>query len=228
MAKLGATNTLALAPRRSSSSAIAKPVVPMTTWMPAATASRVLASAVEGIVKSTRTSGAADSASPNDVPRAGSTRATSSMSSAPSTASHTVAPIRPAAPATATLMTAICPDSADRDLGELRRHPAQGLVEALGVGSDPGRRQPLGIPQFLSEGHQVSQRDRVDAPHHLIQRHQRRLGQDLGPEPVHPRSRGLQGEYHAALEVLLGAVKLLGGGRLGAEARELGADHRQR
>src|SRR6185312_4253161 len=168
MAKLGATNTLALASRRSFSSDTSKPVVPITTWTPAATAMRALASAVVGMVKSTSTSGAADNASSSDVPREGSARATSSMSSAPSTASHTVDPIRPAAPATATLISdpATAPPSAHRDLGELGGDRAQRLVKALGLGSDPGRRQSLGVPQLIGEGGKVGQRHGVDALHH--------------------------------------------------------------
>ena len=124
----------------------------MTTWTPAPTAWRALARAVVGTVKSTSTSGAADSASSSVVASAGSARATSSMSSAPSTARHTVAPIRPAAPATATLIGDPATGLGDGHLGQHRGHRGQGLVEALGLGTDAGRRQALGVPQLVGEG----------------------------------------------------------------------------
>ena len=57
IAKFGAMKMFALASDRSDSSPGSKPVVPITTCTPAATASRALATAVVGTVKSTSTSG---------------------------------------------------------------------------------------------------------------------------------------------------------------------------
>ena len=84
--------------RRSSS---AQPDVPITTCTPACAAARALPTTWSGSVKSTSTS-APSSTSATAVPSAGSARPVSSMSPAPSTAPHTVEPMRPAAPATAT------------------------------------------------------------------------------------------------------------------------------
>ena len=99
IAKFGAMNMFA--PVTPSSSAGSNPVVPITTCTPAAMASRALATALAGTVKSTSTS-ASFRTSASGVSSAGSARPVNSMSSAPSTARHTVCPIRPAAPATAT------------------------------------------------------------------------------------------------------------------------------
>ena len=102
IAKFGATKAFAgdaSATLRSAS--MSNPVVPTTTWRPAASAVRALSSAVSGRVKSTTTS-QPSSTSSSGTPSAGSARPVSSRSSAPSTAAQTASPIRPAAPATAT------------------------------------------------------------------------------------------------------------------------------
>ena len=100
------------------------------------------------------------------------------MSSAPSTAPHTVAPIRPAAPATATRNRVMWSPR-----GRLDR--AQCLLEAGLIRADPRGREPLGRPQFGGQSGQIIMGHRVDSLHHLIEREQRRTGQHLGPQTVH-------------------------------------------
>ncbi len=78
-------------------------MLPTTACTPASIASKTLAGAASGVVKSTITS-APSSTSLTEVSSAGSARPTSSMSSAPSTASQAVSPMRPAAPETTTLI----------------------------------------------------------------------------------------------------------------------------
>src|ERR1700733_3981041 len=220
IAKFGAMNTLALAVFRSSRSWGLKPVVPITTWTPASTASRALATALVGIVKSTSTS-APSRTSASDVFSAGSARPVSSMSGADSTARHTVWPIRPAAPATATRM-------ALGTLGGLhQRRPDRGerLVEARLVGADARGGQAVRRPQLIDKPGQVIERHGVDPLDGLIQRQQRHAGEDLRPEPVHARTGRLEREHDPTLEILLGPLELVRRGRLLAYALELGSNH---
>src|SRR5690625_4677951 len=78
-----------------------QPVVPTTACTPASMSACTFASVALGTVKSTATS-ATPASEATSSPR--SRRATRSIPSASSTARHTVAPIRPAAPSTATRM----------------------------------------------------------------------------------------------------------------------------
>ena len=128
------------------SSSRSKPVVPITTCTPAATASRALATAVVGIVKSTSTPGPRRAPRPPSTPSAGSARATSSMSGGASTARQTVSPIRPAAPATATLIDArrgLRPAPAPtRPAAPRRSGRASGPIPAADSRSGPTARRP--------------------------------------------------------------------------------------
>src|SRR5919107_610130 len=103
IAKFGAKNTLP-PPASSLSSEGSQPLVPTTACTPARTHARAFSSAVSGRVKSTTTS-TSPRMSASATPSAGSARPARTMSSAPSTASQTVWPIRPAAPATPTRIT---------------------------------------------------------------------------------------------------------------------------
>ena len=214
MAKLGATNTLAAPPRapraqrgqtRSSRSPRARP---------AATASRALASAVSGTVKSTSTSGRCASACASEaaqrrvgarhqleVGRASTRRRRPSPPSArPPRPPRRGSPARP-----------------------LPRAPARQPLSACSKRSWSG---PIPAAESRSGAHSSSvssarswMRDGVDPRHHLVDRHQRRAGQHLRAEAVHPGAGRLQRQHDAALEVLLGAGQLLGGGGLLAKAR---------
>ena len=99
------------------------------------------------------------------------------MSSAPSTAWHTVCPIRPAARETATLIT------------PRRRAPGyDGLdcrAEGGLVAADAGPPTALGLPQLASERVHVVQGDRVERREHLVHREQRHVHQDRAAQPVH-------------------------------------------
>ena len=103
IAKFGATNRLALPTPRSSSNEA--PVVPITQCTPASRQARAFSSAASGWLKSTTTS-ASPSTSASETPSCGIGAARpATCRSAPSTAEHTVCPMRPAAPETATLIT---------------------------------------------------------------------------------------------------------------------------
>src|ERR1700733_2603652 len=222
IAKLGAINTLALPAFRSSRSCGSKPVVPITTWTPASTASRALATALVGIVKSTSTS-ASLRTSASGVFSAGSARPVSSMSGAASTARQTVWPIRPAAPATATRMGAGTLGA----LHERRSDRRERLVEARLIRPDARGGQVVGRPQLIHELGEVLERHRVNPLDGLVERQQWHAGEDLGPEPVHAGAGRLEREHDATLEVLLGTLELVRRGGLLANAIELGSDHRE-
>jgi hypothetical protein len=123
MAKLGAMRQLLVVKAlvKRSRSASPNPVVPATAWMPCSARKARFSRAASSTVKSTTTwapaSTSADasaaicrSLSTRAAPRRsrpawkGSTAATSSRSGSASTASQTVAPMRPAAPNTPTLI----------------------------------------------------------------------------------------------------------------------------
>ena len=125
-------------------------------------------------------------------------------------------------PATATRITRRPPPRPRRPSG------CQGLAERVLVGPDAGRRQALG-------GHSSSASSRRSSSVTASMRsitsssvEQRHVGEHRGAEPVHARAGRLQREHHAALDVLLGPLELLAGGRLLAHALELCADHPQR
>ena len=155
MAKFGATTALHRPwPNSWSSSARSsgvRPVVPTTACTPLAAHQRRFSRARDAWVKSTATSAPAApnaSADPAMVrpstsapAQGGSTAATSSRSAASATAVHTVAPIRPPAPNTPTLITGRTSFD-DVPFGE--REAAEGVRIRLRVVALPGQRRHLG------------------------------------------------------------------------------------
>src|SRR4051812_19203594 len=247
IAKFGATKTLP-PPPSPASSAGSQPVVPTTACTPARTQARAFAEAVPGTVKSTTTS-QSRRISASSTPSAGSARPVSAMSSAPSTASQTVCPMRPAAPATPTRMgpdagavlIASAPDggrrrpwsskdalSRDRLADERRRDGLDRAAERGGVGADAGGAELLRREQVAGEHGDVVERDGVDALDHLVYAHQRHVGEDGRAEAVHPRRRRLERQHDPALDVLLRAGELVGARRVLAHALELVGDDRHR
>src|SRR4051794_20358148 len=232
IAKLGATKQLAwedsAAARAASRS---NPVVPMTAWTPACRQARTFSSAVSGTVKSTRTS-ASGSTSDSSVPSAGSARPVSSSPSASSTASQTVAPIFPAAPATATRITPAPPDAqaeevpADSCCYEGLAYRRQCFAEALFVGADAGGREPVGSVELSRQLGQVVNLDRVDLGQHLVEAFDRQVEEGRAGNPGHPRRRRLRRQHQPPLDALLRPRQLLNGDRLGAQTRHLVADDR--
>src|SRR5215218_1318369 len=230
IAKLGATKQLA---REASAAARAasrsKPVVPTTVWTPASRHCLTLARAVSGTVKSTTTS-ASGSTSESSVPSEGSARPLSSSPSASSTASQTAAPILPAAPATATLITQAPPDAKRRrcrlmSCGDQRlAYRRQCGLEAIFVGADAGGGQLVSGVQLGRQLGQVVDRDRIHFGEHLVEGFDRQPEQGRPRDSGHPRRRRLRGEDEASLDALLRPHQLLFGDRLGAQARHLGAD----
>ncbi len=117
---------------------------------------RVVQARWSGIVKSTSTSGVGRARRSRSTPeRRVGARRPAPCRRRPSTAPHTVSPIRPAAPATATLITPRL--RSDR----LDRRDSASSNCAL-VRADPGRREPLGRPQLVDQRRQVVERHRVD------------------------------------------------------------------
>ena len=132
--------------RRSSS----HPVVPTTTLTPRARQRRTLSSEESGTLNSTTTS--APPRSPSSSPM--SKRPTSSRSSAPVTASHTVDPIRPAAPITATrtvtattLEPADAPGSARGAVGR-GGHGSAARLKRVWEAAGKRSRVPLVVPDI--------------------------------------------------------------------------------
>src|SRR4051812_4307333 len=183
------------------------PVVPTTAWTPLRRHHRTLSIAASGCVKSTATPAfASESASKRSVtsrpatPSPGcetSTPATRSRSSAAATASHTVRPIRPAAPRTPTRITAR-PATRSRSSGDV-------LAER-----PEDRRRHRFVEDAPSDPRRVLDGHRVDPPQHLA--HAQDLAvPDLGlAEPRHPPARVLEPEHERTLHVALRAVELVG------------------
>src|SRR3954469_14551376 len=232
IAKLGATKQLA---REDSAAARAasrsKPVVPTTAWTPPCRQVRTFSSAVSGTVKSTTTS-ASGSTAESSVPSAGSALPVSTSPSASSTASQTVAPIFPAAPATATLITQAPPDAKRRRcrlkscryqrLADRR----QRLAEAVFTGTDAGCRKAVGGVELGRQLGQVVDLDRVDLRQHLVEAFDRQVEQGRAGDPSHPRRGRLRGQHQPPLDALLRPRQLLGRDRLGTQPRHLVADDR--
>src|SRR3954470_2149783 len=232
IAKLGATKQLACADSAAARAASrSKPVVPTTAWTPACRQVRTFSSAVSGTVKSTRTS-ASGRTSLSSVPSAGSALPVSSSPLASSTASQTVAPIFPAAPATATLITQAPPDAKRRrcrlmsccyeGLADRR----QRLAEAVFTGTDAGCRKAVGGVELGRQLGQVVDLDRVDLRQHLVEAFDRQVERGRAGDPSHPRGGRLRGQHQPPLDALLRPRQLLGRDRLVAQPRHLVADDR--
>ena len=220
IAKLGATNTRARFPSRAVASASARadsssnPVVPTTTWTSAARHSRTFWAAASGVVKSTTTS-APSRTSASPVCSAGSALPASSRSSAASTASHTVSPIRPAAPETATRITLMCSS---------RLTDAAACLKCSSLGPMHAAESRSGSYSSRGQLGDVLGAHLLDPFEHLVEREQRDAEQGRASQPRHPRAGRLQPEHHPSLDVLLGALQLLGADAVIAKRRELAAD----
>ena len=163
-----------------------------------------------GSVKSTTTS-ASPSTSASSTPSAGSALPASSMSSAPSTASQTAWPMRPAAPET---------DDPDHAATSVSLTGASASRKQLLVARRRRRRRAARRRRARSASSvRSSTLDRVDLGQHLVEAVDRQAEQGRAGDPRHPRRGRLRGEHEAALDVLLGPGQLLGGDRLGAQAR---------
>ena len=152
IAKFGATNTLAPAPRRSSSAPASKPVVPITTWTPAATASWALATAVVGDREVDQHVG----------PAVGQRLASAQVQRriGPGHQLHVVGAVDRLADGLAHPPGRARDRDADRRAGrraaiggsasgQRRLGGRQRPLEAVGVRSDAGGGQPLGRPQLV-------------------------------------------------------------------------------
>ena len=154
-----------------------------------------------GVVKSTTTSASSRTSPSVDVER-GSARPASSRSSAPSTASQTVAPMRPAAPDTATLIT---PPPARR---AHRLRPR--------CGSSPRRRRcrrPTAAPGRRARGASSATSSALTASTRASISSSESSGRSMQDRPRaarHSRRGRLEPEDDAALDVLLRAVELVG------------------
>ena len=134
----------------------------------------------------------------------GSTAATSSSSGSPSTARHTVAPMRPAAPNTATLIIG----SAYRR----RRAPARGVQTATSASAgpttanvrEPGAEHPVDDPGDVVGG------DRVDLLDHPVEARDLAHRELAAPDAVHAARRALQRQRQRPGEVALGATRAPG------------------
>src|SRR5581483_7158864 len=155
----------------------------------------------------------------------GSTTATSSMSGASRTARHTVVPMRPAAPMTATrirsslLLASLIGrrpyrETVGEDVSVDRAHGGQH--------PGPGGQDPVDDPGDVVGG------DGVDGGHHGIDALDLAAGR-LGPaDALHAGGAAFQAEGHLTLEVALGPLQLGGSeAPVGAESLELGVDDRQ-
>src|SRR5438105_4321286 len=241
MAKLGAITALARSPsnraEKSWRSLAVRPVVPTTACTPLSPHHRRLPRAASTWVKSTATDGAAaftagpSIASVRPVPVTpksssgrpswgGSMTATSSMSGASSTARHTVVPIRPAAPSTATRIFSSLIDC--RPYRETVGQFVGGDRADGGQHPGPGGQDPVDDPGDVVGG------DGVDGRHHGVDALDLAAGH-LGPaDALHAGRAALEPEGHLPLEVALGPLQL-GGGQapFSAEPVEFGVDDRQ-
>ena len=181
----------ATASRRSST---AKPVVPITTWTPAARRLARVGDRLVGLGEVDEDVGVGEHVG-HGVPSAGSARPPSSRSSAASTAAQTVWPIRPAAPATAT-------ESAQRRPPRRRAGRARRGRPPRRARSRPPTAAPVPTAPARARA-RSSQRHGVDAGHELVRLEQRQPDSVGAAEPVHARAGGLQREDDAGLDVLV-------------------------
>src|SRR3954451_23391611 len=236
MAKFGAITALALEAakrsRKASRSASPNPVVPTTACTPWSAHQLTFSRAASTTVKSTATSAPAsasasalraicmlDASTPNwrrSMPAwSGSTAATSSSCGSPSTARHTVAPMRPAAPKTATLIIDAayrrrCRGRSDRDRRVRRPDDGEGArAVAQHAVDDPGH---------------VGRGDRLDLLHDPVETRDLAHGQLTPADPVHAAGRALERQRQRTGEVALGPGQLtLGDAAVGHQPVELGA-----
>src|SRR3712207_351814 len=112
------------------------------------------------------------------------------MSSAPSTAEQTVDPMRPAAPETATWITALGRDERGADR-------AQGVPEHVFVAADARGAKPFGRKHLRGKLGHVLELDVVDARERLVEAEERHAHQKRAAETVHPGKRRLHREDRA-------------------------------
>ena len=102
--------------------------------------------------------------------------------------------------------------------------PTTAASHRIGIGTDGGERQGVGLPELAGQLLHVLRGDRVDAVDDLVDLEQLGAGDGGLADAVHAHRGALERQDEAALEVLLGAAQLVVGHRLGGEASQLGAD----
>ena len=142
------------------------------------------------------------------------------MSAAPSTASQTAWPIRPAAPGDDDPDRAHVPGTSASLTG------GEGRPEAIFAAADGRGREPLGAVELGRQRGQLVDGDGIDLGQHLVEAVDRQVEEGRAGDPRHPRRRRLRGEDEAALDVLLRPFELRRRDRLAAQPLELGADDR--
>src|SRR5690606_7144800 len=193
------------------------PVVPTTAWMPWSISQATLSAVAEGTVRSIATSAPASATAVRSSPRP--IRATSSRSSASSTARQAAAPMRPAAPSTATRVGRAA-GGVEAEAGVMAAPEVVAVQGGTGTGTVREAGSALGADlapgavragQARGEVPHVGDVDLPDAGEGLVDAGVAAVDQLDGPESAHPGAGVLEAEREGAGDLALrpGQLELL-------------------